>query len=541
MNQEATLAAAEESLAGDRARSAWGPVYAAQLVVLAGVYVAAGKLGIELRVAHGVITPVWAPTGLAIAALFLFGFRLWPAVVIGALLTNATSGVSVGTAAGIAVGNTLEAIAGLVLLRAAGVDGSLERARDVLALVVASLVATTVSATIGTLTLLAAGNSTAHTYGSDWLLWWFGDVIGALLVTPLFLVWLRGRQFDRRPARLLEAAALVALLGLVDWIVFFGGRWQYPYVLFPLLLWAALRFGQRGAVTAVFIVAALGIWGTLNGSVAIESAGTTQTVQILQALIAVVAVAVMITAAAIEERARAETEARDSVSLLEAAEEVQAKFLSMATHEMSTPLAVASGYAHLLLENWDEVPDAERQQAVGRIAEQTRRLSQLVEDLLATSRIDSDQLLVRSRVLHLNQLVANVLEDFDDRSVAVDAPTPLLVVADRDHVEQMLVNYLTNAFKYGAPPYRVSLSRRDGVAEVRVRDAGAGVPADFLPRLFERFARGEAAVEQGVGGTGLGLSIVRELARAQGGDAWYEQSNPAGATFCLSLPLAAAT
>src|SRR5207247_8286173 len=139
--------------------------------------------------------------------------------------------------------------------------------------------------------------------------------------------------------------------------------WQYPYVLFPLLVWAALRFGQRGAVTAVFIVAALGVWGTINGSVVIEGASTTETVQVLQALVAVVAVAVMIMAAAVEEQRRSD--------------DVKAKFLSMATHEMSTPLAVASGYADLLLENWHGVPDAEKQQAVRRIAEQTRRLGRL--------------------------------------------------------------------------------------------------------------------------------------------------------------------
>src|SRR5205807_3117404 len=182
---------------------------------------------------------------------------------------------------------------------------------------------------------------------------------------------------------------------------------------------AALRFGQRGAVTALFIVAGLGIWGTLNGSVAIEAASTTQTVQILQALLAVVAVAVMIMAAAIEEQRQAD--------------EVKTRFLSMATHEMSTPLAVASGYADLLLENWDRVPDAEREQAVRRIAEQTRRLGRLVEGLLTTSRIDANQLQVRRGVLHLNQVVSEVVEDFDARSVTVDGPTPLLVVADRDH------------------------------------------------------------------------------------------------------------
>src|SRR5207237_10628861 len=138
--------------------------------------------------------------------------------------------------------------------------------------------------------------------------------------------------------------------------------------------------GQRGAVTAVFVVAALGIWGTINGSVAIEAASTTETVQILQALLAVVGVAVMMMAAAIEERGRAETTARN-------AEETKARFISMPTHEMSTPLAVASGYADLLLEHWDEAAEPERRQAIERIAVQTTRLGLLVEGLVATQRI----------------------------------------------------------------------------------------------------------------------------------------------------------
>src|SRR5438105_4833129 len=291
----------------------------AQALVLAGVYVGAAKLGLELHVAHGVITPVWAPTGLSIAALVLFGFRLWPGVALGAFIANSTSDVAIGTAAGIAVGNTLEAVGGSYLLRRVGFRPELDRIRDVFALVVlASLLATTLSATVGTLSLLAAGDIHAHNYGSSWLLWWFGDAIGALIVIPFLLVWARRRPFVLDPWQTLEAGALLAALGVVGWIVFFGGRWQYPYVLFPLLVWAALRFGQRGAVTAMFVVATLGVWGSLNGSVAIPAATETETVQILQALVAVVAVALMTMAASLQDRERAEVEARSSVSLLRA-------------------------------------------------------------------------------------------------------------------------------------------------------------------------------------------------------------------------------
>jgi signal transduction histidine kinase len=505
-------------------------LYGAQVLVLAAVYVGAAKLGIALRVAHGVITPVWAPTGLAIAALLLFGMRLWPGVALGALVANATSGVSVLTATGIAVGNTLEAVVATYLLHRVRFHPTLARARDVLALVVVGcLVATTVSATIGTLTLVIAGKSSLGSYGGDWLLWWFGDVIGALVVAPLVLVWV-GTRARIDGWRIVEGAALIASLGVVGGVVFFGGRWQYPYVLFPLLVWAALRFGQRGAVTAIFLVTSLGIWGTLDGAVAIGGATETQSVQVLQALIAVVAVSLLIMAATIEERQSAEAAARR-------ADDLKAKFLSMATHEMRTPLAVTAGYAQLLLEHWSRTTDEEKRRAVERMADQSQRLGRLVEDLLATSRIDAGQLVVRTRDLQLNEVVAEVLEDVKGPPVTVVDSGPLFVQADRDHVEQIVVNYLSNAFKYGAAPFSIELAGADGAAVLRVCDGGRGVPEDFVSGLFERFSRGPSGVAPGVSGTGLGLSIVRELARAQGGDAWYEPNQPAGACFCLRLPL----
>jgi signal transduction histidine kinase len=160
----------------------------------------------------------------------------------------------------------------------------------------------------------------------------------------------------------------------------------------------------------------------------------------------------------------------------------------------------------------------------------------LVEDLLATSQLDSGELVVRRRPLDLSQVVADVLEDFKDQRVTVTVDARFLVVADRDHFEQMLVNYLSNAFKYGRAPFTITLAESDGAGVVRVSDGGEGVPPEFVPKLFERFSRGPSVAQ--AGGTGLGLAIVSELARAQGGEAWYEPNHPTGATFCLRLPLA---
>lgn len=289
------------------ARERLGASDAIRLVAVAVAYVGAARLGLELSVAHGVITPVWAPTGIALAALVLFGPRLWPAVAVGAFIANATGGASLAEAAGISIGNTLEAVVGALLLRRVGFRPALDRVRDVLALIaLAAIASTAVSATNGVTTLWISGDVPSSSYGSDWLLWWIGDAMGALIVAPLILVWStapwRGLSSARRIEGLLLAVALTGLSGLV----FLGGFWRYPHLLFPLLVWATLRFRQPGAVTSNFVVAAVAVAGAVGGATPIGGRSPTEVVQILEGLLAAVAVAMLILGAVLAERAAAE-------------------------------------------------------------------------------------------------------------------------------------------------------------------------------------------------------------------------------------------
>jgi PAS domain S-box-containing protein len=284
-----------------------------QLLLLTAVYVGAAKLGIELSVAHGVITPVWAPTGIAIAALFLFGRRLWPAVAVGAFVANATSDASIGVSAAIAVGNTLEAVVGSELLRRADVRPALDRVRDVLALIVlGATVAPLIAATNGVTALSIAGD--VDSYGSEWLLWWVGDAMGALIVTPLALVWSTNplRRIERR--RLLEGAVLVVVLIGASVLVFLAGYWRYPHVIFPLLIWATLRFRQAGSVTGSFVVTAIAIAGAVDGSTPLGDRSNTEIVEILEGLLGAVAVSLLILGAVLEERTRADVQAAGAVA-----------------------------------------------------------------------------------------------------------------------------------------------------------------------------------------------------------------------------------
>ena len=237
--------------------------YVLQVALVSAVYFGGAKLGLNLAVGHGVITPVWPPTGIAIAALVLLGPRVWPAIAIGALLGNATSDVSFWVAAGIAVGNTLEALVAVYLLRRFSFRKSFERVQDVVRFACAGGIAAAVAATNGVTVLALADSAAASPHGSRWVLWWLGDATGALLVAPLILVWATRPPLRIPARRLAEGAVVLAGLAGLAALIFLGGLWRYPYLLFPLLLWAAVRFTQLGAVTASFTVAAFGVAGMI--------------------------------------------------------------------------------------------------------------------------------------------------------------------------------------------------------------------------------------------------------------------------------------
>lgn len=292
------------------ARAAGGTarlVDAVLFVAVGGVYVGAAKLGLALSVAHGVITPVWAPTGIAIASMVLFGRRLWPAILVAAFIANATSGASIPVALAISVGNTLEAVVGSLLLARARFRPALDRVRDVLALILlGAVVSTAISATNG-VTVLWIAHDLSSSYGFSWFLWWTGDAMGTLLVAPFLFVLLTAplRSIVPRPRRL-EAAALLSLLVGLSTFVFLAGYWRYPHLLFPLFIWATLRFRQVGAVTSSIVVATIAIAGAVTGNTPISDANLTQVVLILEGLLAGIAVSVLILGAVIAERADAE-------------------------------------------------------------------------------------------------------------------------------------------------------------------------------------------------------------------------------------------
>ncbi len=226
---------------------------------------------------------------------------------------------------------------------------------------------------------------------------------------------------------------------------------------------------------------------------------------------------------------------------LEHANAIKADLVSVVSHELRTPLTAVLGFTSTLLEFWDSTPDDEKREHLRIVARQGARLGALINDLLAMSRITAGTLDTTLADVDLGEVAARVAAGLADRvpGIEVAVPPATMVRSDPDQLEQILLNYLTNAGKYGRPPIRVAVEDgQPGAVTVVVADVGDGVPPTFRVRLFDQFAQADSGPTRRSQGTGLGLAIVRGLARAQGGDAWYEPNQPTGARFLVRLPKA---
>jgi PAS domain S-box-containing protein len=283
-------------------------IYLATLALLAGVYYGAALLGLRYASIGQSISLVWPPTGIAIAALTMLGLRYWPAIVVGAFLANAATSISFVTAAGIATGNTLEAVvAAFLLRRIAGSRPQLDDIRHVRAfLLLAVPLGALCSALIGSLSLWLSGSLVASAIPAALLIWWTGDLLGGLVVAPLLFAWARAPESPQLPRRLAEVV-LLCIGTVVAGEIGLGGvlhgslleRVEYLYLLFPFVIWAALRFGARGASLMTFTLATVAVGHTVAGGGPFISASSTRTLLGVASYLAAVAVTGLVLAAAV--------------------------------------------------------------------------------------------------------------------------------------------------------------------------------------------------------------------------------------------------
>lgn len=290
----------------------------AQLLTVAVIYFAAARLGLSLASVHTSVSPVWPPTGIAMAAVLLLGYRAWPGILLGAFLANSLTPVPLATALGIAAGNTMEALSAGYLLRRLDFHNALDRARDVFNFVLAALLCTMISATIGNISLGLGHAARWEQFGSLWLTWWLGDTVGGLVIAPLLLTWgTKSRQW--LPAKRYLEATLTLLLLSLSALATFGkpsplSIQYYPLarLIVPFFLWAAFRLGQRGITLATVLLSVFAVWGTANGAGPFSNNTPNESLLLLQLFLGSNAVTFLFLVAVMEERRLSEETLREN-------------------------------------------------------------------------------------------------------------------------------------------------------------------------------------------------------------------------------------
>lgn len=285
----------------------------ASIVGLAAIYFVAAKLGLQLAFLNASATAVWPPTGIAIAAVLLIGPRIWPGIFLGAFFANLTTAGTVATSIGIATGNTLEAlIGGYLVNRFANGRDAFDRAQSIFRFVLlAAILSTMVSATIGVTSLSLGGFVRPGDFGPVWLTWWLGDASGALILAPFLLLWSRYRRVPWTREHVLEGLLLLSAVFGVGAIVF-NGMFAFEYLTVPLLAWAAFRFGPRETATVIVLLSLIAIWGTLHGSGPFIAATQNTSLLLLQTFMAIMALVNLPVAALVAERKQGEERLRES-------------------------------------------------------------------------------------------------------------------------------------------------------------------------------------------------------------------------------------
>ena len=516
------------------------------------IYFVAGKLALKLAFVNASASAVWPPAGIALAALLVLGYRVWPAIFVGAFLVNLTTAGNIFTSLGIASGNTLEALCGAWLVnRFAGGDQVFDRPQNVFKFAVAALISTSVSPSLGVTSLALVVFAPWANYWTIWSTWMLGDFSGDLVVAPLLVLWsipATQRNWNKKEA--IEVSVLLLLLVILAEIVF--GGWfpvsarNYPisFICGPIVIWTAFRFTPRETTTGIFVLSAIAIWGTLNGFGPFILRTDNQSLLMLQAWTTALTITAMAIAAAISEGNRAYAAVEQQKEAVEAANRTKDNFLAMLSHELRTPLTPVIAAVDAL--ETETAPSDLAKCSLSMIRRNVELESQLIDDLLDLTRIAKDKLQLRFGSLDAHAVISNVVEtcraEAQDRQVNVRVNLRAgahHVLADAAKFQQIVWNLMKNAIKFTGENGDVMVSSTNPEPQtmvISVEDTGIGIEPEVMNRIFDPFEQGEHAFQRRYGGLGLGLAISKSLAQAHGGSLTARSDGrDRGSTFTLTM------
>ncbi len=557
--------------------------YLGTIALLGVVYYIAAKVGLMMVEIRGGPSLVWVSSGISLAAVVRLGYRVWPGIVLGGLLTNLELGLSAPVGLPLLLAEVLEALLGAFLVRRfCSSPDFLDRARDAFLFVgFVTPVSTAVGALIGGTSVALGGVAFSAGYLQILLTYWLGDLLGFLVVAPLLLAW-TGRvdvPLDRK--RIAEGVILLGILVLVCGIAFGGWlprqitTYQSPlaFLLLPFVVWAAYRFGLRGATTATAIAALTAVFGTLGGYGPFVKETLQESLFLQQSFVGLVAAAAKVKAPANAQRQRAEDAHRRAhdelddrvrartADLVMANEWLQKAFAerersveqlreserlasigTLATgiaHEINNPLGGIVLSAEYALAAKD-APDGSEvvTSALADIVQQAKRGGQIVKSVLQFARREPTERWAND----LNQLIRSALDMTRSSiekvgvfmEIELDEALPHIRINPFE-MQQVLVNVIQNAVEAGDSRTRITIrsERTPEGVRVTVEDNGPGLSEPERRRVFDPFY----TTRQREGGTGLGLSIAHGIVAQHGGEISLVSEPGWGTKVTVQLPV----
>ena len=574
----------------------FSPPYWGKIILFGLVYFGLAQLGFLLPFSQGEIaTLAWPATAVSLAALLLFGFDLWPGLTIGAILVAISNSHSLPLLLSIVITHTIETISSVWLIRKyyPNFDRTLERLQDIrIFILMGALLAPALGATLGVLSFAISPEGIGKNLINLWWQWWAGHAMSNLIITPAILTWAIPATKNRLGTQSIELILVYAALLLTGFLVFIRlpsstSNLPLGHVVFPFLLWLALRFSPREVAGASLMVSIIAIIGTVHGTGPFSRPLMATNLLLLLTFVVAVMLTSLIISSIMTERRKAQHQLQQRHDQLEtrvaertadlsitnqqlhqeieernqieaelaqardqAVEALQLKsqILANVSHDARTPLNVIMLYTQIL-QKAKAGPLTEKQAAMlDTILLSSHDLLHFINNLLDEAHLQTNKTIIQTADIHLQQWLnerKQVLQPLAQHKgielkIELDDNMPSVIQADPEGIKQIFNNLVDNAIKFtnkGTVIAKISKFDEQHWA-MHIEDTGCGIPQEAQGAIFDAFWQVDGSNTREVNrGIGLGLSIVKQRINLLGGSIHLHSKLAEGSVFTAVFPL----